>query len=765
MDIVPGAVINYRYRLLEKLGEGGFAVVFKAEDLDLGRLVAIKFLKSSYFNTQEDRERFCREARVLSGLLHRNIITVYAMELFLESIAFIVMEYLEGKSLASLILEKGPLDLNTAGEIFLQVCEALACAHEASVIHRDLSPGNIYLLNEPPAYLVKVIDFGLCRPVSDPGGVRLTRTGVIVGNPAYMSPESARGEPANCCSDIYSLGCVMYETLCGKLPFDAESTVSLLYLQQNSFPSEPQLGGADRQKAENFKKIMLRCLQKDPLLRFNDCRQVSAALKDGMAAIENELPNQGLQQWANSAGTERRRIPAASLVALMIVIILVASLLFQDACFSVCASAFCLQKNNALAGMERSFAELLLRCGRDSLALKLYQDLLKRHLAVGGSPDMFGIGLRCAKMAFAGGLRKQGIDYLNLAMSSAEAGKSEERLTEAILLLNRQPMSVEPTPEELQLREALLEAAVRVPAGNSKLNAGLAENLLDRLAGFAVLNKKPVPERAVEAEIQFLSGRRLELPEQLQEKLLELTQRVSGQLSRKLRQAIVTSAGVSQKNKQSLKIGLIVDEFYANPNAQTGKDCSARLLSLLPEASPTERVVIYARAAVVEGALGRRQQGVSYLEKALQIQAVDDFANLRCALTCLEAAAALQDLQQTKKLGGALAVRLPAIMEDRLYEATTSKGLVKGKQQAVNDAWMRTVPDYARAIDGCLGGGDSESALVLVSDLKRLKTKYGLALTEGLQAVLLKHLKAGTIRNKLLLPEINELLVPVSTGL
>jgi len=277
MSVAVGSIVNNRYEVLQEVGEGGFAWVYKARDNQLGRIVALKILKPHCLCNDDDLARFQREAVFLAKLLHPHIVQVYAFEILNDSLPCMVMEYLEGKSLAKYLRENGKLIPTIFNHVLLQVCSALSYAHKLGFVHRDLTPSNIFLIGEAENCDVKIIDFGLSKILNDTSN-KLTQTGLIIGTPAYMSPELVRAQGVDQRSDIYSLGCVMYEALSGKAAFTADSPVSILMLQQHQYPSKPDLGLANAEQEMLLSQIMLKCLQKDPDQRFGSCDEIANAL-------------------------------------------------------------------------------------------------------------------------------------------------------------------------------------------------------------------------------------------------------------------------------------------------------------------------------------------------------------------------------------------------------------------------------------------------------------------------------------------------------
>src|SRR5947208_2470368 len=216
-DTLINTLFDGRYRILRKLGSGGMANVYLAEDEDLGRRVAIKILNDRYANDELFIERFRREAKSAAALSHPNIVSIYDRG-EAEGTYYIAMEVIEGRSLKELILTRGPLPISQAVVYTLEILEALRFAHRHGIIHRDIKPHNI-LIGER----LKVTDFGIARA----GASQMTEAGSIMGTAQYLSPEQARGAPVTASSDLYSVGIVLYEMLTGKVPFAGDSATQI----------------------------------------------------------------------------------------------------------------------------------------------------------------------------------------------------------------------------------------------------------------------------------------------------------------------------------------------------------------------------------------------------------------------------------------------------------------------------------------------------------------------------------------------------------
>ncbi len=281
-DLIPGHVVAEKYKVLDELGRGGMGVVYRVEQIALGRILAMKTL-----NTQEVSEvtwrRFQVEAKTAAMLDHPNLITVHDCGLIDGNIPFFVMDYIEGTTLAKLIKDKNALSVEEALTIFIQVCFALAYAHGMGVIHRDLKPSNIMLVppqTDSSGLGVKVVDFGIAKLTDEEiqPTQALTRTGEIFGSPLYMSPEQCLGKPVDHRSDIYSLGCVLFESLAGVPPFIGNTALTTMMQHQSSeAPSlkEATLGKEFPESIENILRLML---EKNPERRYQDMKSVARDL-------------------------------------------------------------------------------------------------------------------------------------------------------------------------------------------------------------------------------------------------------------------------------------------------------------------------------------------------------------------------------------------------------------------------------------------------------------------------------------------------------
>ena len=273
-----GALLDGRYRIVRLLGEGGMGAVYLASHVGLGRDVAIKFLHAELVSRDEVVGRFYREAQAAAAIRHKNIIEVFDVGVSPQGEPFLVMEYLEGESLAGLLKRAGPLNLGTACAVMEPVLQALQAAHRKGIIHRDLKPDNIFLAyqqGEPP--VVKIIDFGISKFAQGEFDKWRTKTGSVMGTPAYMSPEQARGSAGlDHRTDIYSMGTILFEMLTGALPFAGSNFAEYLSAMLIDDPRAPQSVCAGF--PAEAEPLVRKALAKNPDQRFQNAAEMLEAL-------------------------------------------------------------------------------------------------------------------------------------------------------------------------------------------------------------------------------------------------------------------------------------------------------------------------------------------------------------------------------------------------------------------------------------------------------------------------------------------------------
>jgi serine/threonine protein kinase len=301
------------YRILEKLGEGGMGVVYKAQDLRLERLVALKFLPHHICPDEEEKTRFIREAKAASALDHPNIGTIHEIAEMDDGQMFIVMAHYEGETLKQKI-ERGPLPLKEVVDLGAQIALGLAKAHGREIVHRDIKPGNILVT---PDGLVKIIDFGLAKL----GGLtKITQTHTTMGTMAYISPEQARGEEVDARSDVWSLGVVLYEMLTGQLPFPGAHPEAIIHSILTAKPK--QLKQLRAEVPAEIERIVHRALEKDLKSRYASAAEVLKDLSEYQSTVA--LPEMGVSGWKVLSGWLRQKRVA---IPAFLILLLFASLL------------------------------------------------------------------------------------------------------------------------------------------------------------------------------------------------------------------------------------------------------------------------------------------------------------------------------------------------------------------------------------------------------------------------------------------------------
>ncbi|MGL4774151.1 MAG: Stk1 family PASTA domain-containing Ser/Thr kinase, partial [Clostridium sp.] len=265
-----GLILGNRYELIEKIGEGGMSEVYKAKCNKLNRFVAVKILKKEFCDNEDIVSKFKREATAIATLSDNNIVNVLDVGTQ-EEMNYIVMEYVKGKTLKEAIIQFGKLNYETCVTIGIQIAKALDCAHRNNIIHRDVKPQNILVTEEG---VIKVTDFGIAKSASS---ATLTNTTTIMGSAHYFSPEQAKGSFIDNRTDIYSLGVVLYEMATGKLPFEAESpvTIALKHIQEEVVPPKQ----INSRIPESLNSLIIKAMEKDPNKRYQNAKEIIADLQ------------------------------------------------------------------------------------------------------------------------------------------------------------------------------------------------------------------------------------------------------------------------------------------------------------------------------------------------------------------------------------------------------------------------------------------------------------------------------------------------------
>jgi serine/threonine protein kinase len=281
------------YKIVEVIGRGGMGIIYKAHDQWMDRTIAIKMLHQHLVHDPQSIQRFNQEAKAAGNIEHPNVIQAYDFGVAPDTEQpFLVMEYLQGRSLSEVIEAENRIDYERSVNIFIQACEALAAAHAKDVLHRDLKPSNIMLIQtkDQPDF-VKIVDFGIAKMMPGSGKeMQLTQTGEVFGSPLYMSPEQFVGRKVDRRSDIYAMGCVMYEALMGKPPIVGEHVLETMYKHMNEKPKKFAEVRPELKISPKVEAIVLRCLEKDPDQRFQTMSELHDELNLTKAGFKDRRP-------------------------------------------------------------------------------------------------------------------------------------------------------------------------------------------------------------------------------------------------------------------------------------------------------------------------------------------------------------------------------------------------------------------------------------------------------------------------------------------
>jgi eukaryotic-like serine/threonine-protein kinase len=276
-------IASGRYHIQQKIGSGGMGTVYKAMQPNIGRMVAIKILHPKLVNRKDLVSRFSREAKALGHLSHPNTVKVFDDGELEDGSLFIAMEYLEGRNLNQVVRTGGPIAMERALPILMQVCGALHEAHTRGIVHRDLKPENIFLSTQGGIKdFPKVLDFGLAKVTEQemrPGSIVLTQEGMVFGTPEFMSPEQAQGKTLDARSDIYSLAVILYEVLTGKLPFEAKTPMEYIqhHVMSRPIPLHERVPGSSF--PTGLSEVIAKALSKEPGERYQSASDFASALE------------------------------------------------------------------------------------------------------------------------------------------------------------------------------------------------------------------------------------------------------------------------------------------------------------------------------------------------------------------------------------------------------------------------------------------------------------------------------------------------------
>jgi eukaryotic-like serine/threonine-protein kinase len=317
-DVYLGQVLNNRFKIESKIGEGGFGAVYRGVQLATGRKVALKLLHPDMTKDDNLVARFRREGMVLCNLRDAHTITTYDFDQTPSGTLYIAMELLEGKSLHQVFHEEAPLDWKRVFKILTEMCSSLAEAHAQGIVHRDLKPENIYLESRSgnPEF-VKILDFGIAKVMRgetiDPQSPQLTATGQTLGTLEYMSPEQLMGKALDGRSDVYALGVLAYEMITGRLPFpDAKGPAGLITAQLKQTPIPPSQACPQAMLPRAADRAILKCLEKDKNNRYPDVSALSVALQEAITGQSSELA--ALQQLQIPISSNRAPVSSIDLM-------------------------------------------------------------------------------------------------------------------------------------------------------------------------------------------------------------------------------------------------------------------------------------------------------------------------------------------------------------------------------------------------------------------------------------------------------------------
>jgi len=614
-----GKTISH-YKILEKLGEGGMGVVYKAQDIQLQRLVALKFLPPHIADHPEEKARFIHEAQSASALNHPNVTTIYSIEGSPEGL-FIAMEYIEGKTVKE-IVEKEPPSIKKVLEIAIQVCEGLASAHKKEIIHRDIKSDNIMVTREGQ---VKIMDFGLAKLK---GATKLTKTGSTLGTVAYMSPEQAQGEEVDQRSDIFSFGVVLYELLTGKLPFGGEHHAAIIYSILNE---EPQpIARYNNKVSTKLEEIVSKVLAKDREERYQHIDDLLADLRREKKALD--YTKSGIVPTGVISPKPKKKLLPFIVPASIVFILILLFLILKPFKFEIVPEEKAVAKENTLAIMY--FENLVNREDKERLG-EIVTNLLitglseSQYLNVVSSQRLYDI----LKL-----MGKEGAKIIDKNVASEVATKVGAKWMLLGSILQVEPQIIL-TSQLVEVKSGRVLSSQRISGEPKEKIFSIVDKLTQKvkkdLSVPAQVQKEETPKVAdvtthsQEAYRYYLEGldygykyyfteaersfkKALEFDSTFAMAYYMLANLKTGEEQKKLTaKAVKYSNRVSQKERYYIKSW----EAYVSGNYSE----TIKILQKAAERYPEEKDVFYTLGVIYGDKLHQFKEGIYYINKAIEI--------------------------------------------------------------------------------------------------------------------------------------------------
>ena len=614
-----GKTISH-YKILEKLGEGGMGVVYKAQDTKLDRIVALKFLPQHLTSDPVEKERVVHEAKAASALNHTNITTIYEIDEF-EGQMFIVMEYCEGKTLKR-VIEKEMLSVRKVLDIGIQICEGLTIAHEKGIVHRDIKSDNIMLT---PRGQVKIMDFGLAKLK---GATKLTKTRSTLGTAAYMSPEQAQGEEVDQRSDIFSFGVVLYELLTGKLPFGGEHQAAIIYSIINEEPQS--VARYNNQVSVELERIVSKALVKEKEERYQHIDDLLADLRREKKSLEY-IKTAQIPKEAVAPKPKKKLLPFIVPASIVFIIALI-FLILKPFKFEVVPEKGAVAKENSLAIMY--FENLVDREDREKLG-EIVTNLLitglseSQYLNVVSSQRLYDI----LKL-----LGKEGIKAIDKNVASQVATKAGAKW-----MLLGSILQVEP---QVILTSQLVEVESGRVLSSERITGEPGEKIFSMVDKLTVEVKKDLslPAQAQKEEIPKVADVTTHSPEAYRYYLEGLDygyKYYSTEAERSFKKALevdstfamayymlanfktgeeqkrLTAKAVKYSDKVSPKEKYYIKSWEANISGNYNQ--GIKELQKIVERYPDEKFAFFMIGEIYYGDLRQFEEAVHYLDKAIEI--------------------------------------------------------------------------------------------------------------------------------------------------